>query len=154
MVLHLSLLSISPLSHILYFVHWVHWCQLWRISATQLFNTVNGELVSCLGRKNRDSQLNQHLSAQPASLICLLLGSKLFQGIATMTYTRSHTWLSQKALGCVVYPLNNKYLAVAAANFAMESLESLLCWAGVCSASALYTTVWGGFLSTRWKNRG
>ena len=32
------------------------------ISAEQLFNTVNGELVSCQGRKNRDSQLNQHLS--------------------------------------------------------------------------------------------
>ncbi len=32
------------------------------ISAEQLFNTENGELVSCQGRKNRDSQLNQHLS--------------------------------------------------------------------------------------------
>jgi hypothetical protein len=27
-----------------------------------------------------------------------------FQGIATMTYTRSHTRPSQKDLGCVVYP--------------------------------------------------
>ncbi len=50
------------------------------------------------------------LSAQPASLRCLPLGSKLFQGIATMTYTRSHTRPSQKDLGCVVYPLNNKSL--------------------------------------------
>jgi hypothetical protein len=32
------------------------------------------------------------------------LGSKLSQGIATMTYTRSHTRPSQKDLGCVVYP--------------------------------------------------
>jgi hypothetical protein len=31
---------------------------VWRISAAQLFNTVNGELVSCLGRKNRASQIN------------------------------------------------------------------------------------------------
>jgi hypothetical protein len=31
-----------------------------------------------------------------------------FQGIANMTYTRSHTGPSQKDLGCVVYPLNNK----------------------------------------------
>ncbi len=38
------------------------------------------------------------------------LGSKLFQVIATMTYTRSHTRPSQKDLGCVVYPLNNKSL--------------------------------------------
>ncbi len=38
-------------------------------------------------------------------------GRKLFQGIATMTYTRSHTRPSQKDLGCVVYPLNNKSLA-------------------------------------------
>ncbi len=38
------------------------------------------------------------------------LGSKLFQGIATMTYTRSHTRPSQKDLGCVVYPLNSKSL--------------------------------------------
>jgi hypothetical protein len=51
------------------------------------------------------------LSAQPASLRCLPFGSKLFQGIATMTYTRSHTRPSQKDLGCVVYPLNNKSLA-------------------------------------------
>ncbi len=35
---------------------------MWRISAEQLFNTVNGELVSCLGRKNRASQLNQRYS--------------------------------------------------------------------------------------------
>jgi hypothetical protein len=35
-----------------------HWCQVWTISAKQLFNTVNGELVSCLGRKYRASQLN------------------------------------------------------------------------------------------------
>jgi hypothetical protein len=34
----------------------------------------------------------------------------LSQGIATMTYTRSHTRPSQKDLGCVVYPLNNKSL--------------------------------------------
>jgi hypothetical protein len=33
-----------------------------------------------------------------------------FQGNATMTYTRSHTRPSQKDLGCVVYPLNNKSL--------------------------------------------
>jgi hypothetical protein len=38
------------------------------------------------------------------------LGSKLSQEIATMTYTRSHTRPSQKDLGCVVYPLNNKSL--------------------------------------------
>jgi hypothetical protein len=31
---------------------------VWTISAEQLFNTVNGELMSCLGRKNRASQLN------------------------------------------------------------------------------------------------
>jgi hypothetical protein len=49
-------------------------------------------------------------AAQPASLRCLPFGSKLFQGIATMTYTRSHTRPSQKDLGCVVYPLNNKSL--------------------------------------------
>ncbi len=60
-------------------------------------NTVNGELVSCLGRKNRASQLNQQHG--------LPLGSKLFQGVATMTYTRSHTRPSQKELGWVVYPL-------------------------------------------------
>ncbi len=35
---------------------------MWRISAEQLFNAVNGELVSCLGRKNRASQLNQRYS--------------------------------------------------------------------------------------------
>jgi hypothetical protein len=55
-------------------------------------------------------QKEQGLSAQPASLRCLPLGSKLFQGIATMTYTRSHTRPSQKDLGCVVYPLYNKSL--------------------------------------------
>jgi hypothetical protein len=38
------------------------------------------------------------------------LGSKFFQVIATMTYTRSHIRPSQKDLGCVVYPLNNKSL--------------------------------------------
>jgi hypothetical protein len=43
------------------------------------------------------------------------LGSKLFQGIATMTYTRSHTRPSQKDLGCVVYPLNNKSLVLTIA---------------------------------------
>jgi hypothetical protein len=37
--------------------------------------------------------------------------SKLFQVIATMTYTRSHTRPSQKDLGCVVYPLNKKSLS-------------------------------------------
>jgi hypothetical protein len=90
-------LCLASHHYLLYFVRWVHWCQVWRISAAQLFNTVNGELVSCLGRKNRASQLNQHHR-------CLPLGSKLFQGIATMTYTRSHTRPSQKDLGCVVYP--------------------------------------------------
>ncbi len=50
------------------------------------------------------------LSVQPASLRCLPFGSKLLQGIATMTYTRSHTRPSQKNLGGVVYPLNNKSL--------------------------------------------
>ncbi len=125
------------------------------ISAQQLFNTVNGELVSCQrrydmngifqmqGGKNwilpkyinanrffwdshwleiwsnhfcpstgpnggcvaTDSgQKEQGLSAQPASLRCLPLGSKLFQGIATMTYIRSHTRPSQKDLGCMVAP--------------------------------------------------
>jgi hypothetical protein len=52
------------------------------------------------------------LSDQPVSLRCLPFGSKLFQGIATIVYTRSHTRPSQKDLGCVVYPLNNKSLVV------------------------------------------
>jgi hypothetical protein len=45
-----------------------------------------------------------------AASLRLPLGSKLFQGIATMTFTRLHTRPSQKDLGCVVYPLNNKSL--------------------------------------------
>ncbi len=48
--------------YLLYFVRSVHWCQVWRISAEQLFNTVNGDLVFCLGRKIRASQLNQRHS--------------------------------------------------------------------------------------------
>ncbi len=55
-VLYLSLLSISPLSFL--------FCTLSSLmpgvdnSAEQLFCTANRELVSCLGRKNRASQLN------------------------------------------------------------------------------------------------
>ena len=48
--------------YLFYFVRLVHWCQVSIISDEQVFSTVNGELVSCQGRKNRDSQLNQHLS--------------------------------------------------------------------------------------------
>ncbi len=55
-------LCLASHHYLLYFVRWVHWCQEWRISAEQRFNTVNGELVSCLGRKNRASQLNQRYS--------------------------------------------------------------------------------------------
>ena len=55
-------LCLASHHYLIYFVRWVHWGQVWRISAAQLFNTVNGELVSCLGRKNRASQLNQHYS--------------------------------------------------------------------------------------------
>jgi hypothetical protein len=51
-------LCLASHHYLLYFVRWVQWCQVWRISAKQLFNTVNGELVSCSGRKNRASQLN------------------------------------------------------------------------------------------------
>ncbi len=91
---------------------------MWKISAEQLFNTVNGELVFCLGKKNR-------ASAQPASLRCLPLGSKPFQGIATMTYTRSHTRPSQKDLGCVVYPLNNKSLEGTILVYCCPSIFSL-----------------------------
>ncbi len=40
----------------------------------------------------------------------LTLARTPFQGIATMTYTKSHTRPSQKDLGCVVYPLNNRSL--------------------------------------------
>ncbi len=56
------------------------------------------------------TSMEDFVSAQPASLGCLPVSSKLFQGFATMTYTRSHTRPSQKDLGCVVYPLNNKSL--------------------------------------------
>ncbi len=48
--------------YLLCFVRWVHWCQVWTISAEQFLNRVNGELMSCLGRKNRASQLNPHHS--------------------------------------------------------------------------------------------
>ena len=41
----------------------------------------------------------------------------IFQGIVTMTYTRSHTRPSQKDWGCVVYPLNNKSLGYGAIFF-------------------------------------
>jgi hypothetical protein len=54
----------------------------------------------------------------------LPLGSKLFQGIATMTYTRSHTRPSQKDLGCVVYPLNNKSLIVRSSTVCTVLLDS------------------------------
>jgi hypothetical protein len=55
-------LCLASHHYLIFFVRWVHWCQVWRISAAQLFNTVNGELVSCLGRKNKASQLNQRHS--------------------------------------------------------------------------------------------
>ncbi len=55
-------LCLASHRYLLYFVRWVHWWQVWTISAEQLFNTVNGELMSCLGRKNRASQLNPHHS--------------------------------------------------------------------------------------------
>ncbi len=51
-------LCLASHHYLLYFVRWVHWCQVLTISAKQLFNTVNGELVSCLGRKNRASRLS------------------------------------------------------------------------------------------------
>ncbi len=51
-------LCIASHHYLLHFVHWVQWCQVWRISAEQLFNTENGELVSCSGRMNMDFQLN------------------------------------------------------------------------------------------------
>jgi hypothetical protein len=71
------------------------------------------------------------LSAQPASLRCLPFGSKLLQGIATMTYTRSHTRPSQKDLGCVVHPLNNKSLAVV-----------LACvYVSLCNRSCIHTYI-------------
>ena len=33
-------LCLASHHYLLYFVRWVHWCQVWRISAEQLFNTV------------------------------------------------------------------------------------------------------------------
>jgi hypothetical protein len=56
--------------------------------------------VSCLGRKNRASQLNPRHSDVYRSL-----GSKLFQGVATMTFTSSQTRPRQKDLGVMVNPL-------------------------------------------------
>ena len=51
-------LCLASHHYLICFVRWVHWCQVWRISAKQLFCTANRELVSFLGRKNRASQLN------------------------------------------------------------------------------------------------
>ncbi len=74
--------------YFLYFVRLFHWCQVWIISAEQLFSTVNRELVSCSGRKGH--------SAQPRSLRCLPLSEKYFQGIATVMCTRWYTRPGQK----------------------------------------------------------
>ena len=60
-------LCLASHHYLLYFVRWVHWCQVWAISAEQLFITVNRELMSCLGRKNRASQLNPGHSDQQES---------------------------------------------------------------------------------------
>ncbi len=51
---------------------------------------------------------------------------ELFQGIATMTYTRSHPRPSQKDLGCVVYPLNNKSLVATCKTTEYKSTDSPL----------------------------
>ncbi len=38
-------LRLASHQYLLYFVRWVHWCQVWRISAEQLFSTVPRRLV-------------------------------------------------------------------------------------------------------------
>jgi hypothetical protein len=70
-------------------------------------------IIWCYHLMLSSENFTHSLSAQPASLRCLPFGSKLFQGIATMTYSRSHTRPSQKDFGCVVHPLNNKSLGLS-----------------------------------------
>ncbi len=94
-VLHLSLLRSHH--YLLYFVSWVHWCQVWRFSAEQLFITVNGELVSCLGRKNRASQLNPGHSDVYCSAVIFSRGWQPWR-------LQEHTRPSQKELGIMVNP--------------------------------------------------
>ncbi len=89
-------LCLASHHYLIYFVRWVHWCQVWRISAEQLFNTVNGELVSCLGRKNRASQLNPRHSDVYCSAGIFSRGWQPWR-------SQDHT-PSQKDLGVMVNP--------------------------------------------------
>ncbi len=87
-----------------------------RLVSSRTVSTSTG-ISGCYQPHRQTAMPGQKSIYETFLLRCLPLGSKLFQEIATMTYTRSHTRPSQKDLGCVVSPLNNKSLLCTSHSF-------------------------------------